>query len=467
MPPHKKSLKCTSAFSDVEIYQRIFDSIQNGIMVTDPKGYITYLNPAYGRFLNLDPEMQTGRHCTEVVENTRMHIVGKTGKAEINHIQGIKGLNIVVQRIPVKKKGKVIAVFGLVMFSDLKEITRLAQKVGMLESKVKLYEAELLSLRTTRYSFESIIGESPVMRDLKDEALRATASSYPVLILGDCGTGKEMFAQAIHHSSARRVHPFVKINCAAIPRDLLESELFGYDKGAFTGARTKGKPGKFELAHRGTIFLDEIGDMPVEMQPKLLRVIEEKEFERVGGTRVIRSDFRLIAATNRNLEKMMDEGSFRRDLYYRLNVIPLNIPQLKHRREDIGLLAQKLLKQMASEADLYDVRLDDQALKGLMDYHWPGNVRELANVLERTLSRLDNNVIRMDDLPFYIQQKRFKKIPADKGSLRAIQMDTEKSVLEQVLKDFDYNKTRAAEHLGIHRTLLYRKLKKHGIALHP
>ncbi len=462
-----KSGKKRTLKQDVDIYRRIFDSIQNGIMVTDPEGYVTHLNKPYGRFLNLDPEEQIGKHCTQVVENTRMHIVGKTGKAEINHIQEIKGLNIVVQRIPVKKNGKVIAVFGLVMFSDLREITKLAKKVGLLESKVKLYEAELLSLRSTRYSFESIIGESAVMKDLKDEALRATASNYPVLILGDCGTGKELFAQAIHHSSARKIHPFVKINCAAIPRDLLESELFGYDKGAFTGARTRGKPGKFELAHRGTIFLDEIGDMPLEMQPKLLRVIEEKEFERVGGTRVIQPDFRLIAATNRNLEKMMEEGSFRRDLYYRLNVIPLHIPPLKHRKEDISLLANKMLKQMAAETDLHDVSLDKQALNALLEYQWPGNVRELANVLERTLSRLDRDVIHQEDLPFYLHQKKFKNAPADSGSLRSIQMDTEKGVLERALKDCDYNKTMAAKTLGIHRTLLYRKLKKHGIALKP
>ena len=179
---------------NIDIYRRIFDSIQNGIMVTDPDGYVTHFNEPYGRFLGLDHEKQIGKHCTEVVENTRMHIVGKTGKAEINHIQQIKGLNIVVQRIPVKKKDKVIAVFGLVMFSDLREITILAKKVGHLESKVKQYEAELLNLRSTRYSFETIIGESRVMTELKEEALRATANSFSVLITGDCGTGKELFA---------------------------------------------------------------------------------------------------------------------------------------------------------------------------------------------------------------------------------------------------------------------------------
>src|SRR3989339_578992 len=188
--------------TDIDIYKRIFDSIQNGVMVTDADGYITYLNKPYGRFLNLDPKEQIGRHCTRVVENTRMHIVAMTGKAEINHIQDIKGLNILVQRIPIKKEGKVIAVFGLVMFSDLKEVTRLAEKINRLESKVKLFEAELLNLRSTRYSFDSILGTSRVILKLKSEALRASANNFPVLILGDCGTGKELFAQAIHHSSA-------------------------------------------------------------------------------------------------------------------------------------------------------------------------------------------------------------------------------------------------------------------------
>ncbi|MFH1154721.1 MAG: sigma 54-interacting transcriptional regulator [Pseudomonadota bacterium] len=466
-PLRKTILKKPSLRDEVDLYERVFDSVQNGIMITDPSGIITHMNKPYGRFLNIDPAAQVGRHCTEVVENTRMHIVGRTGKAEINHIQEIKGQNIVVQRIPVRKNGKVMAVFGLVMFSDLREVTQLAKKIGDLESKVKLYEEELLSLRSTRYTFESIIGDSPAMTALKDEALCATSNSFPVLISGECGTGKELFAQAIHHSSARRLHPFVRINCAAIPRDLLESELFGYDRGAFTGARTGGKPGKFELAHRGTIFLDEIGDMPLEMQPKILRVLEEKEFERIGGTRVIKSDFRVIAATNRALEGMMQEGTFRKDLFYRLNVIPLHIPPLRDRIFDIGLLTEKLLENQAAEANMPVVSLDPKARQALMDYTWPGNVRELSNVLERTLSRLDSDTIRPHNLPFYILQKQVLSDPPTKGSLRSVKTGAEKLAVMAALEGCGYNKARAAEKLGIHRTLLYRKMKRYGISLAP
>lgn len=456
----KRSLK-----DEVDLYQRLFDSVQNGIMVTDADGYITHMNKPYGRFLGINPDDQVGRHCTDVVENTRMHIVGKTGKAEINRLQEIKGQNIVVQRIPVRKNGKVIAVFGRVMFSDVKEVTTLARKIGDLESKVRLYEEELMSLRSTRYTFESIIGESPVMQSLKQEALCATANSFPVLISGECGTGKELFAQAIHHSSPRRVHPFVRINCAAIPRDLMESELFGYDRGAFTGARTGGKPGKFELAHRGSIFLDEIGDMPLEMQPKLLRVLEEKEFERVGGTRMIRSDFRVIAATNRNLEGMMAQGLFRKDLFYRLNVIPLHIPPLRERNNDIVLLARKLLEGLASEANMPVVGIDEKASRALVDYDWPGNVRELSNVLERTLSRLEGDIIYHHNLPFYINQQAGNPGHMIQSSLRSVQTGAEKQAIESALEQSLYNKSKAAEILGIHRTLLYKKMKKFQIPL--
>jgi transcriptional regulator with PAS, ATPase and Fis domain len=236
-----------------------------------------------------------------------MHNVAKTGKAEINQSHRIMDQDMVVQRIPIKKNNRVIAVFGQVMFKDVRDVGRLAEKLSVLESKVEFYEKELFSLRSTRYTLDSIAGVSRAIESLKSEALTAASNNLPVLILGESGTGKELFAQAIHHASTRRLHPFMRINCAAIPKDLLEAELFGYERGAFTGARSDGKPGKFELAHHGTVFLDEIGDLPVEMQPKLLRVLEEKEFERVGGNRLIRSDFRLIAASNQDLQDMLDE----------------------------------------------------------------------------------------------------------------------------------------------------------------
>jgi transcriptional regulator with PAS, ATPase and Fis domain len=467
MKKDKQNTEKRDIHKQLEMYEMIFDSIYNGALVTDTDGYITHFNKPYGLFLGIDPGEQIGRHCTEVVENTRMHIVAKTGKPEINQTQWIKEQNMVVQRIPIKKDGKVISVFGQVMFKDVKDVRNLANKLSLLESKVKHYEEELINLRSTRYTFGSIIGKSKAINALKKEALNASTNQFPVLISGESGTGKELFAQSIHHASSRKLYPFVRINCAAIPRDLLESELFGYEKGAFTGARSGGKPGKFEMAHQGTVFLDEIGDLPLEMQPKLLRVLEDREFERVGGTSIIRSDFRLIAATNQNLEEMLPDRRFRKDLFYRLNVIPLHIPPLRERRSDIIPLARNLLKQLAQEAALFHVKLDIEAEKALRSHDWPGNVRELFNVLERTLSSLEGDTIYLQDLPFYLHKDRKKSQKSNHSSLREVQIKMEKEAIRTALKETNYNKAKAADMLGIHRTHLYKKMKKYNLALDP
>jgi PAS domain S-box-containing protein len=451
----------------LEMFERILDSIYNGVMITDADGVVTHFNKPYGQFLGLNPAEQIGKHCTEVIENTRMHIVAQTGKAEINQSHRIKGQNMVVQRIPIWKDGKVIAVFGQVMFKDIKDVGKLAKELSLLESKVKLYEEELINLRSTHYTIESIIGKSRTMNTLKKEALKAAANSFPVLISGESGTGKELFAQAIHHASPRRVHPFVRINCAAIPRDLLESELFGYDKGAFTGAGAEGKPGKFELARRGTVFLDEVADLPIEMQPKLLRVIEDKQFERVGGTQIIQSDFRVISATNQNLEEMLFAGRFRKDLFYRLNVIPLHIPPLRERKSDILPLAHHFLGQMAHEATLSEIKLDKGAASALTNYDWPGNVRELSNVLERAMSAIESDTIHLCDLPFYLQGRRKNSPRPNHTSIKAVQARAEKEAIRYALEETNFNKARAAKLLGIHRTLLYKKMAKHKIAIKP
>ena len=465
--PHRdsESLEIQALSEQLETYRLIFDSIYNGVIVTDAKGIITHFNKPYGQFLGLDPSAQIGKHCTEVIENTRMHIVAASGKSEINQSHRIRGQNMVVQRIPIRKDGKIVAVFGQVMFKDIKDVSKLAHQLSLLESKVKLYEEELFNLRSTRYTFDSIIGKNPIISMLKKEARNAAANQLPVLISGDSGTGKELFAQAIHHASSRKIFPFVRINCSAIPRDLLESELFGYEKGAFTGAKSEGKPGKFEIANQGTVFLDEIGDLPLEMQPKLLRVVEEKEFERVGGTRVIRSDFRVIAATNQNLEEMLLDGRFRKDLFYRLNVIPLHIPPLQERRDDIILLARHFMKQMVQEAAIEEVAMGPEARKALRRHDWPGNVRELLNVLERTLSSIEGNHIRLSDLPFYLQRIPQKSSQQNQTSIKEVHARTEKEVILYALKETENNKAQAAKMLGIHRTHLYKKMKKYGISL--
>ena len=459
--------KSHDACPHLELLNLILDNIYNGVMVTDAEGFVTHFNTPYGRFLGIDAREQIGKHCTEVIENTRMHIVAKTGKAEINHTHRIKGQDMVVQRIPIEKDGKVIAVFGQVMFKDVQDVRKLAQKLSLLESKVELYEKELVSLRSTRYTIENIIGVSEATRVLKKEALRASGTNLPVLITGESGTGKELVAQAIHSAGPRRLFPFVRINCAAIPKDLLESELFGYEPGAFTGAQTKGKPGKFELAHHGTIFLDEIGDLPLEMQPKLLRVLEEKELERVGGTSVKRVDFRLIAATNQDLEQMIAEGAFRKDLFYRLNVIPLPIPPLRERKDDVIPLARYILRQIVQNAPHGEIEIDPEAEQVLINYDWPGNVRELYHVLERISSFREGDTVRLCDLPFHLLGNKAGPADSDRCSLKLVQGRAEEEAIRYALALTNNNKARAANMLGIHRTLLYKKMKKYKMPLGP
>ena len=451
----------------LEVMKLIFDHIDNGACVVDPDGFITHFNKPYGRFLGVDPEEQIGRHVTEVIEGSRMGIVARTGKAEINASHPINGQKMVVQRIPIKENGKVIAVYGQVMFKDIKEVSTLAAKLSELRSKVRYYQNQLNSLRTTRYTFENIIGISPQIRDLIGEAKRAAQTQLPVLIAGESGTGKELFAQAIHNASNRNDGPFIRLNCAAIPKDLLEAELFGYEKGACTGAKTEGKPGKFELASSGSVFLDEIGDLPLEMQPKLLRVLEEREIERVGGTTIIKTDFRLIAASNRNLEDMVAKGQFRADLFYRLNVVPIDIPPLRERRMDIALLARHLLQQIASETSNVHRSFSKEAERLLESHDWPGNVRELNNVIERTVAAFDGDTITPYDMPFYIHHSTDPQGKASGALLKEVVAKAEKNAILDALKVTGYNKAQTADILGIHRTLLYKKMRKYDIELAP
>ncbi|HCY84475.1 MAG TPA: sigma-54-dependent Fis family transcriptional regulator [Desulfobacteraceae bacterium] len=452
---------------ELEIYRLIFNSINHGATVIDPDGRITHMNEPYGRFLGVDAKAQIGKHCSEVFENTRMHIVAQTGKEEINQSQHINGQDMVVQRIPMKKDGRLIGVYGQVIFKDVSEVGALAKQLSLLESKVKAYEKELFNLRSTRYTFDSIIGESREIRYLKEQAWQAALNDSTVLVTGESGTGKELFAQSIHHGSRRRLHPFIRINCAAIPKDLLESELFGYEAGAFTGAKAKGKAGKFELADQGTIFLDEIGDLPLDMQPKLLRVLEEKEFEKIGGTRIIRPDFRVICATNQDLEALMEQGRFRKDLFYRLNVIPIEIPPLRERREDILPIARHLMEKMTREANLREKRIEKEAEKELTHHDWPGNVRELSNVLERAMYASDSPMIYKGDLPFSMAFSGRRKKPKDRSNLKSAKNQAQIKAIYQALARTGYNKAKAARLLGIHRTLLYRKMKEFGISLTP
>lgn len=363
--------------------ESIFEQAYDGVMVVDSKGIITRITKSYCRFLNIEQEDAIGRHCTEVLPNSRMHIVAQTGLAEIGEVMVINGKDAMVMRFPLREEGKIIGAVGKVMFRDVRDLRTLAEKLDLLENKLKFYEKELKHYQKFRYTFSNIIGQSLSILRTKDLADKAAQGKATVLLRGESGTGKELFAHAIHAASTRHDQPFVRVNCGAIPAELLEAELFGYEEGAFTGAKKGGKPGKFELANRGTIFLDEIGDLPLAMQAKVLRILQEKEVERVGSNRLQQLDIRVIAATHRDLEKMIGEGEFRRDLYYRLNVFTVTIPPLREREGDVLLLSEHLLAKFQHELGLSLRKLDRWVVELFQLYAWPGNVRELQNAIER------------------------------------------------------------------------------------
>lgn len=443
----------------------ILEYAYEGFVLVDGEGKVVKMN--YEKLMGIKEEDALGKPVQDVIENTRMHIVVKTGKKELRHVQRIQGYDMITNRVPIIRDGKVIGGVGTVLFRDASEVKELARELIQLENKINEYKGELERLQDNRYSFDSIITQDPKMEYLKKLSRKAAESNSTVLILGESGTGKEMFAQAIHKASYRKVESFIPINCAAIPKELLESELFGYEGGAFTGARKGGKPGKFELANGGTIFLDEIGNMSLEMQAKLLRVLEERKFERVGGTKKILLDARIIAATNENIEEAVKKGKFREDLYYRLNVITIDIPPLRDRIGDIPLIAESLLEYLTQELDTQKKSLSPNTLSILKEYHWPGNVRELRNVLERGINLSSGNTILPKHLPERILMNVDRKVDREDEiyPLQEVVAEAEKEAIINAIAKTKGNKTLAAERLGIHRTALYKKINRYGLDL--
>ncbi|NLL19545.1 MAG: sigma 54-interacting transcriptional regulator [Clostridia bacterium] len=364
-----------------------------------------------------------------------------------------------VSRLPVVDENN--RVIGIVTGNDaLQALERKTRR------SLSYYQQELTRTRDYQYTFDNLIGRGERIKWLKREAQVAARTNSTILISGESGTGKELLAHAIHCASPRSNAPFIKVNCAAVPEHLLESELFGYEEGSFTGAKKGGKLGKFELADGGTIFLDEIGDMPLAMQAKLLRVLQEREVEKIGRTDVVRVDVRVIAATNKDLEQMVKEKEFREDLYYRLNVIDLHLPALRDRREDIPLLIEHFLKTLGTELGRKIKGITPQAENLLVQYDWPGNIRELRNSLERAIALSLNDVLDVED---------FKGLSGDDvpvkptvpvmpvGTLAEAVEKAERETIKNALSYTNYNKVATARVLGVHRSLLYRKLKQLGL----
>jgi PAS domain S-box-containing protein len=475
-----------------DILRQMLTSPYESLAVVDREGQLQFLSPLHERALGLRPGEAVGRHVTQVIENTRLHEVARTGKAEVGaeHIQGER--THFVLRVPVlNDDGRVVGALGHVMFKGREQLQSMFAEVLRLRSENSSYLREISMLRTTRRGLDQMIGRSRAITLLKEQIARVAPLNVPVLLVGESGTGKELAAQAIHQMSGRCEEAMITVNAAAMPATLVESELFGYEPGSFTGAERKGKKGKFEQADRGTLFFDEVGDMPSEIQVKLLRVLQDGGFERVGGEKPRHSDFRLVCATHRNFTSMIESGEFRLDLFYRISGVVLKLPSLRERVDDIELLADQALAGFSIRHSTKIKRLGPNVLDFLCAQHWPGNVRQLMHAVERAAIFCDDDYLSVGDfheehehmtesnlsasvaqdvdvdvsgLPV---QPRFQvssspELPQSAStsglSVREAKGQVEDDLIRTAMERHKGNKLRVAAELGISRSYLYKKL---------
>jgi transcriptional regulator with PAS, ATPase and Fis domain len=452
----------------VTVINGLIESPYAAYVIVDKDATVTFMNQTYLDILEMKRCDVIGKNILEITPESKLPEVLKTGKVYQADYWPINGRETVVNRQPIVKNGDIIGAIGHSVALDMTGAKIMTRKLEQIEKELNIYKKEVWSMYRTRWQFSDLVGDSTEFSMTKDMARQFAATSSTLLITGESGTGKELFAQSIHNASRRCSGPFIRINCAALPENLLESELFGYEEGAFTGAKKGGKPGKFELAKGGTLFLDEIGDMPITMQTKLLSVLQERIVERVGGTTPIAINARIIAATNRDLEELVANHQFREDLYYRLNVVRLRIPPLRRRLDDMPLLVRDLLRRINSTLETNVPHVSAQALQLLQEYSWPGNVRELENLLERAV-----NLASMEASDCLLPAHFPSLSPTDaalsalpqqlnKGLAETVEM-IEKEIIVRTLKQTGGNRSKTAKMLGIHSSALYRKLEKYGL----
>lgn len=437
----------------------ILNSVQEAIEVAGNDGTIKYVNPSFTRVTGLSSSQRIGQNIFEVSPNGALARVLRTHGQIFAHRSRVGGseAEVVSNASPIAVEGRMEG--AVVVFQPLTDIYKLMEQLQASNQVIDDLQTRINQISTSAYTFDDIIGSHPEFEQALDLARKASRSNSTVLITGESGTGKELFAHAIHSASLRLDKPFIKVNCAAIPETLLESEFFGYEKGAFTGAG-KTKLGKMELANGGTIFLDEIGDMNLYLQAKLLRVLQDMEFEKVGGMQTIKVNVRVIAATNRNLREMVKRGDFREDLYYRLNVVELHLPPLRKHKEDIPAYAQSLIVKFNRKFGKRVAGLSPQAEQLLMNYYWPGNVRELQNVMERAMVTVEEDMIthrhmlNLVESPITKEEREFDElIPLDEMEKRMIRLALQR------FGDSVEGKKKAAQSLNISLATLYNKLK--------
>ena len=446
------------------IVSQILKMTSDGFIITDTEGNVREINKQYADFFGKSRSEIIGKSIFNIIPNSKMIDIVKHKFSEEDavhkYIDGeAKGNSVIVSRSYVEDEdGNVVAGVAQVKFKV--QTLAVAKKLMNEYEELEYYREEFQNQNRV----DNIIGSDPKFREIVKECLKVAKTDIPVLLTGETGTGKEVMAKALHTNSLRCDKPFVSINCAAIPFELLESELFGYMDGAFTGAKRGGKKGKFQLANGGTIFLDEIGDMPSSMQAKLLRVLQEKEIEPLGSEKSIPLDVRVVAATRQDLEAKMKDGSFREDLYYRLSVFNIHIPPLRERGGDSLELAEFFLDELNHKYKTY--KTFSKAVKAyFLKYQWPGNVREVNNVVQSAYAISTENIIDINDIPARMLQQEKPAINLDKNKKSLGQMvdDYEKEVILELLKKHKGNCLEAAKEAGIHKSNFYRKLQKYGI----
>ena len=412
-----------------------------------------------------------GRPIEEVIPNSLMRKVAETGEPILLDIMELGGEQLVVTRMPIEDEdGQVIGAIGFVLYDHLESLKPLLARVTQLESDLRLARRQLSNARAARFTFADYVGTTPAIAQAKELASRAARQSVTVLLTGETGTGKEMLAQAIHNASSRADKPFVSVNVAAIPDTLIESEFFGTAPGAYTGADRRGREGKFRIADGGTLFLDEIGEMPLQLQAKLLRVLQEREIEPLGSDKISRVDVRVVAATNVDLRKRVSDGTFRPDLYYRLNVLSIDLPPLRKCLADLPDICTRLIEDISASGDFVNVKITPSGLSALARYDWPGNVRELRNILERAMILSDSGRLTGDDFVHILPVGAdASPAPAQRmtGSVvpyAEAEAEFEKHTLEQALAASNGQITEAARMLRISRATFYKKLAKFGLA---
>jgi PAS domain S-box-containing protein len=457
-------------FSREQLFDLLINQLE-GFIVSDAQGRYVFVSQRWTDLIGLSLSDVKGLYVHDVTPDTRVDQVlrdGKSRSGELVTVHNNRGeeLHLLCSYTPLFHEGEIIGCFTVASLQGMDEFMGFSAKTDELFHKLNYYHKELAEIQGAKYSIANIIGSSPGIYALKTAIHQAARSASTVIIQGETGSGKELVAHAIHALSPRAAQPFIKINCAAIPSELLESELFGYASGAFTGASRHGKKGKFQLADRGTLFLDEINQLPLQLQPKLLRVLQEREVEPVGGVETIPVDCRIIAASNVPLDRLVRSGQFREDLFYRLNVVSMEVPPLRERKEDIPAIADYLLERLNTQLGMAVPGISGQVKDRLKEYDWPGNVRELQNVIERAMNAAWMDTLTWRHFEGYFQRKSLRPDQhsgTGAATIRQAKEQAERQAVIQALHTSCGNRTAAAAALGITRAMLYRKLQKYGL----